>query len=306
MSPSNIDPAPQDALGFGPDEVNRPNPLRWRNEQPMEGVFLNPAGQDGLTLLDLPQGVKPKRRILLSNDAAASDALKALVANMLAALRTIPPEADSIVFDVSQLSASDASILSEILGDGEVSIVAGPEPLTQVSESTLAGVWRVRAESVDGQLAADRVEIGAIPRLVREINLAGSAVPAPLPDALDDGVMNAPPVIAEVAARALEWTPGVPNHVINFTLMPMTPQDTALITHCLGQAPMLILSTGYGACRVVSSAIRHVWAVQYMSSVGAIILDTLEVGDVPNAALAAREDFEDSAVRLAEIMAAYL
>jgi hydrogenase-1 operon protein HyaF len=37
----------------------------------------------------------------------------------------------------------------------------------------------------------------------------------------------------------------------------------------------------------------------------AVILDTLEVGDTPQAVLAAREDFEDSALRLAEILDAY-
>jgi hydrogenase-1 operon protein HyaF len=38
---------------------------------------------------------------------------------------------------------------------------------------------------------------------------------------------------------------------------------------------------------------------------GSVILDTLEVGGVPVAVLAAREDFEDSAVRLAEILMAF-
>jgi hydrogenase-1 operon protein HyaF len=36
-----------------------------------------------------------------------------------------------------------------------------------------------------------------------------------------------------------------------------------------------------------------------------VILDTLEIGDVPVAVTAANEDFEDSAERLAEILEAY-
>ena len=39
---------------------------------------------------------------------------------------------------------------------------------------------------------------------------------------------------------------------------------------------------------------------------GVPMLDTLEVGDMPNAFLASRTDFEDSRERLAEIAAAYL
>jgi len=38
---------------------------------------------------------------------------------------------------------------------------------------------------------------------------------------------------------------------------------------------------------------------------GHTILDTIEVGEVPRAACAGREDFEDSAVRLGEILEAY-
>ncbi len=306
MSPIDSDPALQDALGFAPEEAGRPNPLRWRNEPPMEGVFLNPAGQDGLTLLGLPSGLKPRRRMMLSSEVEAGPALKALAADLLAVLQDPPVGSETAIFDVAGLSPDDLSMLGEILGDGEVSIVAGTDPITQVSESTLTGVWRVRTETADGRTVGDQVEIGAVPRIVRAINLAGSPVPAPLPHPLEPEVMNAPPVIAEAFAKALEWTPGTPNHVINFTLMPMTPQDVALITHCLGQAPMLILSSGYGACRVVSSAVRRIWAVQYMNASGAIILDTLEIGDVPGAALAAEQDFEDSAKRLAQIMAAYL
>jgi hydrogenase-1 operon protein HyaF len=35
------------------------------------------------------------------------------------------------------------------------------------------------------------------------------------------------------------------------------------------------------------------------------VLDTLEVGGVPVSVLAAREDFEDSAARLAEVLQAF-
>jgi hydrogenase-1 operon protein HyaF len=38
---------------------------------------------------------------------------------------------------------------------------------------------------------------------------------------------------------------------------------------------------------------------------GNVVLDTLEIGDVPISVLAAREDFEDSAGRLDEILQAF-
>ena len=288
------------------NESDRPNPLRWRNEAPMDGIFLNPGDQDGLSLLDLPVGLQPKRPPALAAGAVASAEVKAFVERILESLHNVRAADAAIVLDCSRLAVADRRMLADILGEGEVCIVAGGEGVTQVVESTLTGVWQVLGSGEDGATVVDRIEIGAVPRIVREIALAGAAQPAPLPDPLPEGVMNAPPVIAEAAARAREWQPGVDNHVINFTLLPMNAADAGLIAHCLGQAPLLILSQGYGAARVLSTAVRHIWAVQYMNSTGKIILDTLEIGDVPQAALAAAEDFEDSAKRLAEIIAAYL
>ena len=46
-------------------------------------------------------------------------------------------------------------------------------------------------------------------------------------------------------------------------------------------------------------------SVQFFNAMDTIILDTLEVGGVPVVALAASEDFEDSAERLQQIIEAY-
>jgi hypothetical protein len=53
---------------------------------------------------------------------------------------------------------------------------------------------------------------------------------------------------------------------------------------------------------LLATAFHRVWAVQYLNSMGAVILDTVEIGDVPTAACAAKEDFEDSAIRLRHIL----
>jgi hydrogenase-1 operon protein HyaF len=46
-----------------------------------------------------------------------------------------------------------------------------------------------------------------------------------------------------------------------------------------------------------------VWWVQYFNSMDQIILNTLEVADVPEVALVASDDFQDSIERLAEWLA---
>ena len=48
--------------------------------------------------------------------------------------------------------------------------------------------------------------------------------------------------------------------------------------------------------------VRDVWRVQYFNSMQTLILDTLEVVDVPEVALAAPEDLADSKERLGELV----
>jgi hydrogenase-1 operon protein HyaF len=66
-----------------------------------------------------------------------------------------------------------------------------------------------------------------------------------------------------------------------------------------------ILSRGYGDCRITSTAVPHIWWVRYHNSMGTLILNTLEVTDVPQVACAAPEDLKDSASRLGELLEPY-
>ena len=68
----------------------------------------------------------------------------------------------------------------------------------------------------------------------------------------------------------------------------------------------MLESGGFGNCKLMATTVRHVWAVQYLNAMGNTILDTLEIGRIPDAALAAPEDFEDSARRLDQILETYL
>ncbi|MGF1455714.1 MAG: hydrogenase expression/formation C-terminal domain-containing protein, partial [Alphaproteobacteria bacterium] len=213
---------------------------------------------------------------------------------------------------VDTLSASDRAILYDALGEGEVSMaIAGGAPgegTVQIHEAVLPGVWIGRAEDDQGTVRAEWVEVGDAPRVLREVaesrpraDIAIDALAPPL------GSMNVMNVLSEVRSRATAWQPdGAPNHVMNFTLLPMSPVDTAFLAKVLGETGVRISSGGYGTARVIMTALKHVWAVQYLNGIGTTILDTIEIGDIPDAILASREDFEDSAARLDEIGEVYL
>jgi hydrogenase-1 operon protein HyaF len=138
---------------------------------------------------------------------------------------------------------------------------------------------------------------------VRDIIAAMPPRPLPLEHIVPpDGTMNVMGVLSEIRHVAGAWRMGAANHVMNFTLLPMTEPDVDFLAKMLGQGPVRFASGGYGAARIIATAFARVWAVQYLNSMGVVILDTLEIGDVPSAARAALEDFEDSATRLAHIL----
>lgn len=192
--------------------------------------------------------------------------------------------------------------VNELMGQGEVSVlVAGAHPF-HIQETAFAGVWRVQELKEDGSLARDDLEAGAIPRVVQQIL---AAHPVALPEAVEapPGVMNGPALLNELTAQSASHRPGKSAHVINLTLLPVTPEDLSWLDARLGRGVISILSRGYGNCRITATALPHTWWVQYFNSMDQLILNTLEVVDVPEVALAAKEDYEDSIERMREWVA---
>ncbi len=233
----------------------------------------------------------------------------ALLPDIAAALDAQEEDRPGHLFDVTAFSAEETRLLGEVLGEGEVSAtVALPGGVVaQVQESVLAGLWRVRFDGPDGSRVADYLEVAAIPEAVRQAAAlaAPAIVPAAPPDGAPGDYMNVMPLLAEIADRMARWRTGEPSHVMNFSLLPMTVADMAYLQASLGTGPVALAAGGYGTCRVLATGARHVWSVQYSNAGGEVVLDTLEIGDVPAAVLAAGEDFRDSAARLREIAAAY-
>lgn len=282
----------------------RPNPMIWEGEEEPQGVFVGVP--DAPELIGVP-GMREGADPILPADFQPSAAVNALFDDLVAALKRAgeDPAQPAQRFDLMKLAADERRAVGEILGNGEVSIVAGREPVYQVQESVLTGVWRIRSATDDGAFVVDEIEIARIPSLVREAaqSLTGE-MRAPA-GGIPEGAMNVGPVLAEIRARAAEWRPGQGPHVLNFTLFPMTEIDTDVLTRTLGEAPLTIVSGGFGMCRIMATTVRNVWAVQYLNAMSKPILDTVEIGDVPEVACAAPEDFASSATRLATMMETY-
>ena len=260
-----------------------------------------------LDYLPMPQGMstyQPPRLPepdALDGHSAAIAVLDQVLAVLQAAIRgeSVAP------VDLSGLGAADREIVNQALGEGEVGAQVADgqgSALVQVQESVFAGVWRVIERLPDGGLQ-DRIEVGAIPEVLktcaRQDGASGHRPAARLPE----GVMNAPTLLQELHDQRQQWRAGQSAHLVNLSLLPLSPADMACLEEQLGTGRVVILSRGYGNCRISSTRVPNTWRVVYYNSQDAMILNSIEVVDMPEVACAAPEDLVDSEQRLREVMA---
>ena len=277
--------------------------LVWHPKVPGDA----PAESDEqLRLIGMPTGlVRAARQTPADEELTAAS--RAVVNEVIADLkrRTSEPDAPPTRVSLNGLNESEKATIADILGEGDIWAKVGLDnAYWRVVESVMAGIWRIESSTADG-MQGEWIEIGPVPapilRAASELPRAEIQIPGQMPQ----GAMNAPALLFELQQRSSEYRPGAENHVINFTLLPLTDVDAQVLTTVLGQVPLVIRSGGFGSSRVFATGLRHVWAVQFINGMGNVTLDTLEVGGVPISVLAAREDFEDSAERLSEILQAF-
>lgn len=276
------------------------------------GAGSQPAEPDGAVLhcLQYPSAMQTYRPPILPeavSDAASAAGLDFL-RRLLGEIRRYRLGGPALVMDALGLATAGRQLVAQALGEGEVGILFAAGSGLRVQETRLAGVWVVQTLDASGRIVADSLEVADIPGCVRELafrEAAGSLILDPDAE-LPDGVLTARSVLAELNAAVARWRPGELPHVVNLTLLPHTPEDLAWLEQCLGNGPLTILSRGYGNCRIRATGLRHCWWVRHFNADDRLILDSLEVVDVPAAALAASEDLEDSAARLAGIIEALI
>lgn len=260
-------------------------------------------GEDGLRVMAMPSGMRVYEPHLPDiADRAAMDGALSTLEHIRDALAAWQPD-QSLVIPIGHLDAANRALLSETLGEGEVSIrVADADARIEIQEANCCGIWRIR-NAATAQPERERIEIAAFPRaaLVRafprdwRIDLDALARPQP-------GIINAPALLTEIVHKSRAYQSGDLPHVINLTLLPHTYEDLALIEAGLGEGGVTVLSRGYGNCRIDATATRAVWRVRYFNSADTLILDSFEICDVPEVACAAPEDIAESAARIADIL----
>lgn len=257
----------------------------------------DPDGE--LQYMSMPSGMRTySPHIPDADDVAALAETLAMLAEMAATCEVVAQGAAPVSFDLATLSPTARKVMADALGQGEVSMKIRGNPAVMVQESVFAGVWMLLAAGMDV------VEIAPVP------TLALTRAHQPQKPAIGmlakrvAGLANAPAILAELVDKSQTRRAGDIAHVVNLSLLPHSPEDLDWLSEALGEGAVTILSRGYGNCRVTACAQAHVWKVQFYNSMDTLILDTFEVCEMPEVALAAAEDLTDSAIRIRDVIEA--
>jgi len=271
---------------------------------PISVVAVGPGSQDeeGPAYLPMPKGMET-----FSAPRLPESATQEVLAQAAALLTEFVDAAEVQGFahgpvrDLTGLEPAVHDTINQSLGFGEVSAFTTGEAHWRVQETAFAGIWRVLKVSDEGRIVIDRLETGAIPRVLLDVmkQTAQAGLPAPT---YPEGTMNSPALVEEIRQRASSYQAGQSVHVINLTLLPVSEADLDTLYHWLGHREVSILSRGYGNCRITSTRLKNVWWVQYFNSMDTLILNSIEIVDMPEVALASPEDFTDSIERLREYL----
>jgi hydrogenase-1 operon protein HyaF len=203
--------------------------------------------------------------------------------------------------DLAGLGPDTLRVLNETLGEGEVAAIVEASHKIRIQETVFPGVWREQHLDGHGALLHDVLLAAPIPPVVTALARERAAAALRALE-LPAGAMNVPALIHELQEAIERRVPGAPAHVINLTLLPLSPEDTAHLDRVLDGGAVTLLSRGFGNCRISSTAARDVWRVQYFNNMQTLILNTIEVVEIPEAALAAREDLVETRGRLADLV----
>lgn len=235
-----------------------------------------------------------------SDVAGARDVLQRFIEHLDDWLAAGAPASAPPALDLAHLPPQTLKVLNETLGEGEVSAIIDTRHEVRVQETVFSGVWR--EQHLQGDLLLhDYLLAAPIPPIVASV-ASERASPRLRERALPPGAMNVPALVNELQEAMDRSGPATASHVINLTLLPLSTEDTAHIDAVLDGGAVVVLSRGFGNCRISSTAARNVWRVQYFNNMQTLILNTIEVTLMPEVALAALEDLTETRERLADLV----
>ncbi len=271
-------------------------PIRSLMPEPTDAVEYMAMPRE-MSTFEMPRTPEPGPGTAADDVIGARDVLDVFLGHMA---RWLADGGPLPALELVGLPAGVQRVLNETLGEGEVSAIVEAGHEIRVQETVFSGVWR--QQHIQGtQLLHDFLLAGPIPPVVGAV-AAERAAPQLRSLPLPPGAMNVPALVNELQEAMDRAGPATPAHVVNLTLLPLSPEDAAHLDTLLDGGSVVVLSRGFGNCRISSTAARHVWRVQYFNNMQTLILNTIEVIAMPEVALAAREDLIETHARLADLV----
>lgn len=272
------------------------------------GPGSQPVSEDGqgLSYIDMPSDMATFEEPSIPEP----DAVQGLVAAREAmlwlrqALADYGPGSEPKLANLTALDEENRELVNQILGEGEVSISYNGAIRARSQESVMAGVWRTLYFNDDDEVCYDILEVADVPHTAKMPDGLDRPINADRKDVSPE-LNNALAILVELEAHCAVFADSATPSVINLTLLPLSEADLEFIDKRLGRGPVDTLSRAYGKCQVSSTLTPNVWCVRYYNSMDTLILNTIEVTDVPEAISAAPEDLRDSATRLDDILTPY-
>ena len=226
-------------------------PIRSLMHEPDDGVEFMPMPRE-MSTFEMPRVPEPGP----GNDiAGARDVLETFLSHFGAWLERggEPP-----ALDLAGLAPDALRVLNETLGEGEVAAIVDaanvypqaalrrppPEGVKEtwdgpaspceirIQETVFSGTWRQQHFGADDVLLHDYLLAAPIPPVVTEF-ARERASPTLRARELPAGAMNVPALVNELQEAMDRSGPDTPAHVINLTLLPLSPEDTAHLDQVL-------------------------------------------------------------------------
>lgn len=273
-----------------------------------------PVEEDPLDFMDMPNEMSTfevNAKIYEFDENIDLSQCRLFLENIYTQLDGYKIQNANLIFPVTGLNSQNMEYLNALLAEGEVSaVIHEDDQIVNIQESIFTGVWRVTIVDKANNLLSDYVEAGDIPEILIAKNQEKPNKVFFDTALLPEHVANAPAILTELEDKRNELNLKSddefidamtnPTESINLTLLPHTEEDLNCIGGILGNGDTVILSRGYGNCRITSTGVSSIWWVKYFNSTDNEILSTIEVVGMPIVACAAQEDMESTAERLKE------
>lgn len=222
---------------------------------------------------------------------------------LLRALNQAATSTTPLLRDLGALDQRNRELVDRILGEGEVSVICDGKVHARSRESTLSGVWQTAYLDEHDQIRGDLLEVGTMSHVAGFKDGCDRMIDTSLAG-VEKGFTRASPILTELRSRSAAYRPGQDSHVINLTMLSLSDEEIAFIDGRLGRGPVSVHSRAFGKCQILSTQVANVWWVRYYNASGTLILNTLEVVDIPLVTCATPQDLVESHQRVARTLVA--